>query len=199
MVHARQHARAVSRACATAARTAKSFRALHVVVVVSLFVLLGRCVVQRSTERRLFLCVSVASHLPARIPIAGLIYAMGSVALSASDRRSPDFHFGHSRLASCAWRLSSVVRRQREKVMFFYLATSRLLLFLIPLAVPSFPRQPGSVSRSPGSIRGLGIFVEFALLFAAGGRRSLQASKEQRTRTRIDVNTIFIFVLKYRR
>ena len=32
--------------------------------------------------------VSVASHLPARISIVGLIYAMGFVALPASDRRS---------------------------------------------------------------------------------------------------------------
>ena len=149
MVHARQHARAVSRACATAARTAKSFRALHVVVVVSLFVLLGRCVVQRSTERRLFLCVSVASHLPARIPIAGLIYAMGSVALSASDRRSPDFHFGHSRLASCAWRLSSVVRRQREKVMIF-LPSDFAPSFVFNSACCSFLSTPARI-REPFS------------------------------------------------
>ena len=32
--------------------------------------------------------VSVASHLPARIPIVGPIYAMGRAALSAFDRRN---------------------------------------------------------------------------------------------------------------
>ena len=32
--------------------------------------------------------VSVASHLPTRVPIAGLIYAVASVALPASDRRN---------------------------------------------------------------------------------------------------------------
>ena len=49
--------------------------------------------------------------------------------------------------------------------MFFLPSDCAPSLFLIPLAVavPSFPSQPGSVGRSPGSIRGLGIFVKFAL------------------------------------
>ena len=64
-------------------------------------------------------CVSVASHLPARIPIVGLICAMGSAGL-----RSPEFLFGH--FASCAWRLlgghqkkSEVFSLLRERVRFF--------------------------------------------------------------------------------
>ena len=97
-------------------------------------------------------CVSVASHLPARIPIAGLICAMGSVALPASDRRISTSAIRVSRLAAVVW-------RQGEKVMVFLPSDCAPSLFLIPLAVPSFPRQPGSVGRSPGSIRGLGIFV----------------------------------------
>ena len=59
-----------------------------VVVVVSWFVLLGRCVVQRGTGRRFFFRVSVASHLPARVAIVGLVCAMASVALPVSDRRN---------------------------------------------------------------------------------------------------------------
>ena len=74
--------------------------------------------------------------------------------------RSPDFHFGHSRLAPGGCR---VAPRPRKKVMIILPSDCAPSLFLIPLAVPSFPRQPGSVGRSPGSIRGLGIFVEFAL------------------------------------
>ena len=49
-------------------------------------------------------CVSVASHLPARIPIAGLICAMGSVALPASDRRISTSAIRVSRLAAVVWR-----------------------------------------------------------------------------------------------
>ena len=102
-------------------------------------------------------CVSVASHLPARIPIAGLICAMGSVAMPASDRRISTSAIRVSRLAAVVW-------RQGKKVMVFLPSDCAPSLFLIPLAVPSFPRQPGSVGRSPGSICGLGIFVEFALV-----------------------------------
>ena len=45
--------------------------------------------------------VSVASHLPARIPIAGPVYAMGCAALSACDRRN--FTSVISRPATGVW------------------------------------------------------------------------------------------------
>ena len=115
-------------------------------------------------------CVSVASHLPARIPIAGLICAMGSVALPASDRRISTSAIRVSRLAAVVW-------RQGKKVMVFLPSDCAPSLFLIPLAVPSFPRQPGSVGRSPGSIRGLGIFVEFALPWGLPCTPSLAAAE----------------------
>ena len=63
--------------------------------------------------------------------------------------------------ATRAWRLSCGAKG--GKVRFFLPSDCAPSLFSIPLAVPSFPRQPRSVGRSPGSIRGLGIFVEFAI------------------------------------
>ena len=79
-------------------RGSRSSSGCHVVVVVSLFALLGRCVVQRSTERRLFLCFSRESppraH-PDRRP-DDMCYGFYR---PAGLRSSPDFHFGHSRLA----------------------------------------------------------------------------------------------------
>ena len=44
-----------------------------------------------------------------------------------------------------------------------------LVSLVIPPFDPSFPRRPGSVGRSAGSIRGLGIFVDFPLLRSKSG------------------------------
>ena len=104
--------------------------------------------------------VLATSHVPARIPIAGPVCAMGRVAQPAYGRRISTSVIRDSRLAAVVW-------RQGKKVRVFLPSDCAPSLFLIPLAVPSFPRQPGPVGRSPGSIRGLGIFVEFALLLGA--------------------------------
>ena len=71
-----------------------------VVVLVSWFVLLGRCVVRRSTGRQLFSCFSRESPPRARRDrrpdlCDGFCRSAGL--------RPPEFHFGH--FASCAWRL----------------------------------------------------------------------------------------------
>ena len=66
--------------------------------------------------------VSVASHLPARIPIVGPICAMGRAALSACDRRN--FTSVISRPAPGVWLVGSKKNRG-----FFYIAPARLVLF----------------------------------------------------------------------
>ena len=49
-------------------------------------------------------CSSVASHLPARIPTAGSVGAMGSVVLPASGRCGPTSVIRASRPAAVVWR-----------------------------------------------------------------------------------------------
>lgn len=93
-----------------------------VVVLVSWFVLLGRCVVRRSTGRQLFFRVLVASHLPARVAIVGLICAMASVALPASDRRNSTSVISRLARGGC-WvviKKSAVFTSLRERVRSFF-------------------------------------------------------------------------------
>ena len=70
--------------------------------------------------------VSVASHLPARIPIVGLTCAMGSVALLASDRRNSTSVSSRLAPGGC-W---VVVKK---KVRFLLRCASAFGPFLIPL------------------------------------------------------------------
>ena len=131
-----------------------------VVVVVSLFALSRLLRGAKKHQLAVDFRVLATSHVPARIPIAGPVCALGRVAQPAFGRRIFTSVIRNSRLAAVVCRVAP-----RKKVRFLP-GDCAPSLFLIPLAVPSFPRQPGSVGRSPGSIRGLGIFVEFALASA---------------------------------
>ena len=67
--------------------------------------------------------VSVASHLPTRVPIAGLIYAVASVALPASDRRNSTSVISRLARGGC-WvvikKKSGVFASLRERVRSFF-------------------------------------------------------------------------------
>ena len=75
-------------------------------------------------------CSSVASHLPARIPTAGSVGAMGSVVLPASGRCGPTSVIRASRPAAVVW-------RPIKKVGFLDLTTARLVLFLFRFLHPN--------------------------------------------------------------
>ena len=95
----------------------------------------------------------VASHLPARVAIVGLICAMASVALPASDRRNSTSVISRLARGGCWF---CVYRRVRKKSGFFGPTDRGFSSFFILLVVPSFPFQSGSAGRSLRSIRELG-------------------------------------------
>ena len=74
------------------------------VVVVQLFALLVLCGAKKNTDGGFVSCSSVASHLPARVPPAGSVGAMGSVVLPASGRCGPTSVIRASRPAAVVWR-----------------------------------------------------------------------------------------------
>ena len=74
------------------------------VVVVSLFALLVLCGAKTTPDGGFVSCSSVASHLPARIPTAGSVGAMGSVVLPASGRCGSTSVIRASRPAAVVWR-----------------------------------------------------------------------------------------------
>ena len=76
-------------------------------------------------------CVLVASHLPARTPIVGLICAMGSVALPASDRRNSTSVISRLAPGGC-WVVI------KKKLRFFLCCASAFGSFLIPLFGTNF-------------------------------------------------------------
>ena len=95
-----------------------------VVVVVSLFALSRLLCGAKKHQPTVDFHVLATSHVPARIPIAGPVCAMGCVAQPAffGRRFSNSSVIRDSRLAAAAW-------RQGNKMSFFYLATARLLCF----------------------------------------------------------------------
>ena len=97
-------------------------------------------------------CSSVASHLPARIPTAGSVGAMGSVVPPASGRCGSTSVIRASRPAAVVW-------RPRKKVGFLDLTTAGLLRFSFCLLFLSFHSSPDPL----GVLRGRSADSGFSL------------------------------------
>ena len=130
------------------------------------------CAVHRNAGRRLGFVFFGGESPPRAHPVRrrrlGISAQWGPIVPPASGRCGSTSNFGlHSRLAPGGCRLSCGAQDKR-RVGFLDLTTAGLLRFSCGLSFLSVRSSPDLPERSPGSIRGLGFFVKFAL---AIGRR----------------------------
>ena len=111
---------------------------------------------KKNTGRRLCIVLFSRESPPRTYPDRRLGWCDG--VRRAASLRSLRFHFGHSRLAPGGCRVAP-----KKKKCFFLTYDCGFASVSFLLVVPLFPFQPGFAGRSPGSTRGLGFFVKFAL------------------------------------